>query len=301
MSQEEKRRETKKLADLTLSSRWMYRKSGMDFGPFGSHEILELISKMEINERTQIFEVKTKRWCTIQEVRLFLDHYIRAQKEEEKRRREFALEQETEKVRRTHSARSKAALLLIGSIVFGAAAFLFLYFTYIKQPEETTVLSIFRTPEVRALDSLRVKKIQAAPGPEKTVKQKIVKHAVKKIRNGPANNAPVVEEEMPVMEMDFSSSAGRTISDEDILSVQNKSKAGIIDCFRDEVQRIPDFNGGKVSFLLLPSGKVSSVNIISQNPVSPELLSCTRKSLLRISVEPFDGTFRRFEIPVYIQ
>ena len=105
--------------------RWMYRKDGMDYGPFTSKEIQGLIEKHEIWADTELYAQRKRQWFKVDTVPRFVEYLTEAMRKEAEARRLAEMAEDNATVER-QSKRSHQLPFIIGGILAvagGIAAF----------------------------------------------------------------------------------------------------------------------------------------------------------------------------------
>ena len=289
--------------------RWTYRKSGMDYGPFSTKDIHDLIQKHELDGDTELVNLRTHERKRIADTARFGPWYREwiVREAEEKKRDEVL--KEVSKLERVIVRRRKAPWALVaGLVVTGGIVAIF-----VLRPSATALadyrVAMFRDLPLEHLakytpEALAARRVVAAPRPET-----LAKAAGPRAKGGTArpgtprastavdgNGAPVVVD----LSFDAEDAGGQALSGEDLDAVQKKASPALIRCFREEVARRPDFRGGVVLLYLMSRGEVRLSRLNTEPAPSPELGACARGSLAGLHVPPFSGPAQVMEIPVYV-
>jgi hypothetical protein len=283
--------------------RWTYRKDGMDYGPFSTRDILDLLRKRALTSEMEVCNRKTRKWQKVSEVPRFAA-FLAAEAEETKRQE---IEREVTALERTITAKRKmpALLLLVIGVVVASVFYILL------RPAAPVLAgypaAFFRNPPIERLplylaDDIARMKAAALPKPVEAPKP------VRKVVRRTSSGAEVTEigpgsADMGI-EVDLSDSGpvegGRTLSSEDLDQVQRRASPALIRCFRDEAARRPGFRGGTVSLYLLNSGSVKVSRVSTSPAPSPELAACARGATGGIHVQPYTGPAQVMELPIYV-
>jgi len=283
----------------------MYRKDGMDYGPFPTSEIHEMIRDRVIWTKTEVHNQNSKAWKLLGEVpsfREFVDELVRRETEKKKRDQ---IERSVSRVERTMSAQNRIpyiiGFLLVVSVGLGA------YLTL--QPGKIVKadlsfdifgeLSFDRLPMIKATLAAPEKKTTA---PKRRKRRPAPSNRVHGTAGAIVNDRQVAGI-VPEVDLSFDSgevAGGRELSRTDLDSIQKRVTPRLIRCFRNEATRRPDFNGGAVLLYVLNSGRVILSRLNTDPAPSPDLESCAMASVKGIAIEPFAGANQVMEIPLHV-
>ncbi|NOZ02119.1 MAG: DUF4339 domain-containing protein [Deltaproteobacteria bacterium] len=285
--------------------RWMYRMNGMDYGPFSTKDILDLVSSHKIDEQTDLRNHRSRKWEPLGHIpafREFIDDLRRAERE---RKRQQQMEDSVMRVQRTlsKSRRVPYILLLIAAVSIGAVSY------WVLVPEEPTgsglSFDVFRDLSFKRLPL--VHRTIASPSPKPRRKRASRKRSAR-TQNGEAavqGMKAVAAVLPPVPEVDLSFDAkdvskGRELTREDLDSIQKKATPRLIRCFRIEAGNEPDFKGGVVTLYILTSGRVALTRLETRPPPSRVLMDCTQAAVNGIRVSPFKGANQVMRLPLHV-
>jgi hypothetical protein len=154
-------------------------------------------------------------------------------------------------------------------------------------------LSFERVAPIREFrtEPIQIKAAEAQPAK--------ARNARKGVRRAARNGTAVIE--APVLDlMAEDISGGRSLTQEDINSVQHTVGRALVRCFRHEVTRDPSFEGGTVSLYMMTGGDVAVSRVDTRPNPSNELVGCIRASTRGVRVPPFAGANQVMEIPIYV-
>ncbi len=279
--------------------RWMYKRDGMDYGPFTTRELEHMIEQREITQETEVLNRRTRQWARVQDV-----PKLRAYIEEQSRRAAEAARQA--EIAADHSAVARGnwwsmhfPLVTGAGLVVGLGV---LAFVLLRAP--APVLAGYPTNFYKDLRFERMVPLRAMIAEPAKVTREPVKAAHAKART-PGNATAPGSIDMPAPQVDLSfggedASGGRQLSQADLDGVQKVVAPRLIRCFRTEAERNPAFVGGAVFVYLMPRG-AAQVSKIDTNPApSPELASCARASTQGIKIEAFTGAAQVMQIPLHV-
>ncbi len=286
--------------DAHALERWMYRKDGMDYGPFSVQDLHDLICAHRIDEATEVRNLRERRFVRLGDVphlKAFYGEFTRKEAEE-KRRREVLREAESleKSIRRHH--RMPILLGVGGAVALGVGVFLAL------RPAEPLPpgldLDLFRPLVLGPLPA--VPRVAVAPdtAPADTNGRRARKAARAQPRPGPSLGPPPP---LPTVDLAFDEedvSGGRALTKEDLSSIQKRVSSGLVRCFREEASGRPEFRGGTVSLYILGSGRVALARLDTSPPASTGLSSCALAVVKDVRVPPFAGGAQVMEIPFYV-
>jgi hypothetical protein len=288
--------------------RWTYRKNGMDYGPFSSKDLCDLITRHEVDGATEVFNLKTRDRRRVEDTPRFADFLKDFLKREAEAKHHAEMMHEVQRLERTmvRSRRLPYALLASAVAVGGVAALLLL-----RHPAEALAgypaafyrdLKFERLPLLKAAEATRAPAVAAAK-PDAARPQH---HGGGSGGAGGRHGGGVVEvgSTAPI-EVDLSydadeASGGRVLTSDEIQGIQHRVQPGLIRCFRDEAERRPDFRGGMVNVYLMNKGEVRVSKLATEPGPTPELWSCARGAIAGIRVAAFSGASQVLEIPVYV-
>ncbi len=281
--------------------RWMYRKDGLDYGPFSVRDLHDLIRTHRIDENTEVRNLRERRFLRLADVphlKAFYDEFTRKEAEE-KRRREVLREAESlEKAIRRHH---RMPLLLGGAgvVVLGVGVFLVLRPSAPSGPPLD--LEVFRPLVLGTLPALpKPSPTQKAPAPDENGKRV---RRVQRLQSRHATERAETAIPLPTVDLSLDEedvSGGRPLSREDLAFVQQRVTGGLVRCFRAEAEARPEFRGGTVSLYILSSGQVALSRVDTSPPASSSLTSCALAAVKGVRIPPFAGGAQVMEIPFYV-
>lgn len=290
--------------------RWTYRKDGMDYGPFTTRDILDMLRRGALVRESEVCNRRTRKWQKIGEIPRFVE-FLEAEAQEARRQE---IEREVTALERNITASRKAPVLLLVIVGVVLAA---VFYVVLKPAPPVLAgypaaffrdLTVERLPLYLADDIARMK-AAALPKPVETTRPG--RKAVRRVgsANGPVDGAAGAEGTGPgsatmAIEVDLSESApedgGRTLSPEDLEHVQRKASPALIRCFREEVARRPDFRGGTVALYLLNRGEVQASRITTDPAPSQDLVACVRRAAQGVRIQAYSGPVQVMELPIYV-
>lgn len=286
--------------DAHALERWMYRKDGMDYGPFSVQDLHDLIRAHRVDERTEVRNLRERRFVRLGEVphlKAFLDEFTRKEAEEKQRREVLRDAESLEKSIRRHH-RMPIFLGVGGTLGLGVGLF------FALRPAEPLPpgldLDLFRPLVLGTLPAVP----RAAEAPSTTPEDTNERRARKAARAQPRPGATSGNSaRLPTVDLTFDEedvSGGRALTKEDLSSVQQRVSRGLVRCFREEASGRPEFRGGTVSLYILSSGRVALSRLDTSPPASASLSSCARAVVKGVRVPPFAGGAQVMEIPFYV-
>lgn len=280
--------------------RWTYRKSGMDYGPFSTHDIQELIKQHQIDGQTELYNVRTRERKPLDQwpaMARFRAEFLRQEAEERKRREVL---HEVSRFERTVERQRKLPIVLVVMIMIGGAVAYFI-FEEASPSVSAYPLDFFKELSIERLPLLTESELATLrPQPQKTMEAPIKSKARK---NGRSQSAPALELDVssPV-EVDLTGEEddGRQLTMDDLDRVQKSVSPGLVSCFREEAARRPEFEGGSVVLYVMGNGDVKLSRLATRPPASAELGSCARRAVSGVKVPPFSGSAQVMNIPIYV-
>lgn len=281
--------------------RWMYRKHGMDFGPFMTRELQALIEKREVWADTEVYNQRKRQWFRVIEVPRFKEFIDEATRKEAEERRRQELAADTAVVER-HARRSHRLPLVIGSVLIvagGIAAFFLL-----RPPPPVLAgypVHYYRNLSLQALEPMQ--EMRAEPI-RIEADEEDARPVARRRTNGRTRASTSGELAVPELDLSYDAhagSGGRELTQQDIGRIQNGVTGGLVRCFKAEYDRNPTFEGGTVHLYLINKGSVAVSRIRTRPNPSSELIGCVKSATSGLRLEPFAGANRIMEIPIYIQ
>ncbi|HOI09066.1 MAG TPA: hypothetical protein PK313_01190 [Myxococcota bacterium] len=281
--------------------RWMYRKHGMDFGPFTSREIEALIAKRELWSDTEVYNQRKRQWFRVAEVAKFQDYIDEATRKEAEERRRQEAEADTATVERQARRSHRLPLVLgLGLAVAGGVAAFFL----LRPPPPVLAgypTHFFRDLSFQALEPMS--EMRAEPISIQAGRDGAPEPVVRRRTNGSRTRA---DGTLTAPELDLSydaeaGSGGRELTQQDIGRIQQGVTGGLVRCFRAEYDRNPEFEGGTVHLYLINKGQVAVSRVSTRPNPSADLIGCVKAATSGVRLAPFSGANRIMEIPIYIQ
>lgn len=282
--------------------RWMYRKHGMDFGPFMTRELQSLIEKREVWADTEVYNQRKRQWFRVIEVPRFKEFIDEATRKEAAERRRQEVEQDTAVVER-QARRSHHLPLMIGSALIVASAIA--AFFLLKPPPPVLAgypIHYYRNLSLQALEPMH--EVRAEPIRIEAGKNKPTQPAARRRTNGRTRAS--AEGRLAVPELDLSydahaGSGGRKLTQQDIGRIQKGVTGGLVRCFKAEYDRDMSFEGGTVHLYLINKGSIAVSRIRTRPNPSATLVGCVKAAASGLRLEPFAGANQIMEIPIYIQ
>ena len=282
--------------------RWTYRKDGMDYGPFSTKEVLDLLRKGVLTPETELANRRERKWQKVQEYPRFAA-FLAAEEEARKRQE---VEREVAALERTATSHRKAPLLLVvfAGLVVGVVAIVVLR-PDTPQPAGYPVtffrsigvdrLPTYSADEVARWKAAALSDTAVASKPARKLARRVPRQVSDTAGPGSANLAVAVD--LSDSEEDDN---GRSLSQADLDKVQRLVAPALVRCFREEATRNPGFQGGTVSLYLLNRGAVQVSKITTTPAPGPELVACARSATKGISFEPYSGQVQVMELPIYV-
>ena len=288
--------------DSRALDRFMYRKDGMDYGPFSVADLQDLIRAHRIDDSVEIRNVRERRWTRLGDVpalKRFYDEFTHREAEE-RRRREVLREAEVleRSIRRHH----RMPFVLGAVALLGLGAILSLLLRPSGPPLRGLNLNVFRTIEIASLPPLPAATPAVAVASNAAPK-KAQKNPKTPVRAAADPRAAAADPEVPVevnLAFNDDEGSGRALSRDDLNSVQRQVSGGLIRCFRAEAESRPDFRGGHAVLYILSSGRVALSRLDTTPPASGTLTACARSVVQRVQVPAFSGGAQVMEIPFYV-
>lgn len=285
--------------------RWMYQKNGMDYGPFSTKDILDMIQDRQVDDETEIRSCKSSQWKRLIDFQVFGDFFLDLRQKESAEKRRQQLEESVMRVQRTVSGQSRRPYAL-GAILVLAVG-IGLYFTLRPAEPAGARLSfdIFKELSFERLSLVRKTIAAPADTPKKTTRKKKV---ARTSRSGTAtrNGSKAVAGAFvtaPQVDLSFDSedlSGGRELTRDDLDSIQIRATPRLIRCFRDAASMDSAFRGGVVTLYIQTSGRVALSRLETTPHPTPSLRSCAQASVNRLRVPPFAGANQVMEIPMHV-
>lgn len=279
--------------------RWMYKRDGMDYGPFTTRELEHMIELREIAATTEVLNRRTRQWARVQDV-----PRLRAYVEELSRKAAEAAHQaevaaDHQAVQRGNWWQTHVPLVAGASLVVvgGIAAFLLLRAPPpVQAGYPTNFYKDLRFEPVVPLRAMIAEPVKVTPVPPKAPRAKAKAAPAAATAAGSMDMAPQVDLSFGTEDV----SGGRKLAQEDLELVQRTVAPRLIRCFRSEAGRNPAFEGGSVFVYLMPHGG-AQVSRINTNPApSGELAACTKATTAGVKVAPFAGAAQVMEIPLHV-
>jgi len=286
--------------------RYVYRKNGMDYGPFTTRELEHLIESEELTAASEVRRRREREWHRLGDVPHFRDYL------EEKTRRELeaAREREIQADQSLLRRRSRRASTLPWWIAGGVALAGLLAGLWLgREPPQALAgypLRFYRefplqnlTP-LRAMEVAPVKVAKVEPPPRTLQNGRRRPRAAAGVATGPGGAQLLgVELELSYENAD-GSAVTRPLSAEDLQGVQRQVSGRLVRCFKTEAIRNPEFRGGSVFVYIAPSGRTQVSKVETQPPASGDLIACIRGATAGVSVAPFAGGAQVMEIPLRV-
>lgn len=282
----------------------MYRKGGMDFGPFSTRDIQHLIESGDLSADSELYSVRVREWYRLGNVPKFRQFMAEIQQKAAETARQKEIQRDTAKVKR-HSANSYRLPVILLLLVVGGGAGATWYFT--RPPELAKgglPVSFYRDmsfPSLKPLAESIAAPIEITREPEPIVPSRaVVRKTVKPRQSAKATEVEV--EGAPIVDLSFDSPSadGRELTREDLDKLQQAVTPGLIRCFRSEAAVSRDFRGGSVTLYVMNKGSVVMSRIATEPSAGPELRACAKAAVGRQKIPPFVGGAQIMEIPLRV-
>ncbi len=288
--------------------RWTYRKNGMDYGPFSTKDIYDLVQRHDLDGDTELVNLRTHEKKRVADTARFGAWYRDWLIHEAEQKKRDEVLKEVSKLERVIVRRRKAPwAVVVGLLVTGGIVAFF-----VLRPSATALadyrVAMFRDLPLEHLakftaEEIAARRVVAAPKPEAVAKAAPRSKGAGGARQGTSRSSAVDGNGAPVMvdlSFDADDAGGQVLSGEDLDAVQKKASPALIRCFREEAARRPDFRGGVVLLYLMGRGEVRLSRLNTDPAPSPELGACARGAVGGLHVPPFSGPAQVMEIPVYV-
>jgi hypothetical protein len=275
----------------------------MDYGPFSTHDVHELIKKHEIDGQTELFNLRHKerkpldRWPSFARYRA---EFLKQEAEEKKR---LEVLHEVSRLERVVKRQRRMPWAVVAGLA--VAGGVIAYFVF-RPP--TPVLAGYPSSYFRDLAFERLAPVTEAdlaalrPAP-KVEEVKVAPKARPRVASGAQGGTLELDRATPI-EVDLTDepadSGGRQIASEDLDRVQKKVSPGLIRCFREEAERRPGFEGGSVLLYVMANGDVRVSRLATRPHASADLGRCARGAVAGLRVPPFSGPAQVMDIPIYV-
>lgn len=277
--------------------RFIYRKGGMDFGPFSVQGIYEQIRLHNVDANTEIKSVRKGTWKKLSEYPLFKEYLEKWAKEEAELKKREEVIKEAEKIERRLKYGGRLPYIFVVMVLAGSGIGAYLLLKPEKTPSRGYPVSFYVDLSFPALSVLSPE----IKTEEQTTKkeQKIVKKISK------TTGSSGKEEESDFEPIDISleedKSGGREITQTEIDAIQKAVTPKIIECFVEEAKRNPDLLGGKVTLYIKTDGTTVISRVDAQPSTSKELKLCCKNSASDVpKIQPFAPPNRVMTIPVHV-
>ncbi|MBL6974475.1 MAG: hypothetical protein ISR64_01965 [Deltaproteobacteria bacterium] len=285
--------------------RWMYRKSGMDYGPFSTKDIQDMITGRQVDEDTEILNHRSRHWTRLVDEPAFGGFITQMRTKETEHKRQQQLEDSVMRVQRSMSSHKRIPYALAAILLVAVGAGLYFFLQPPAPVSGGLTFDVFKVLSFERLPLIR--KTMASPATKPVAKATRKKKSSKSARNrnqwGNGARAAQVNTPAPQVDLSFDAedpSGGRELTRGDLDSIQKRASPRLIRCFRTEASADAAFRGGVVTLYILTSGRVALSRLNTRPAPSPTLAACVRGAVKGLRVPAFAGANQVMEIPLHV-
>lgn len=283
--------------DDGTTQRWLVEKSGVDYGPFTSKQIIEKLFSEELQAETNLYDIETDKRLPLSEHAVFdeaLVSWIHEKAEREKRRAEEAREAAERRRSRLFLTVGAALLLIVGGVGGGIAW----YQSTLPKPEKANLPSLVvrwqnALPQILLPDD-------APETPAEVAERQRAKGQAVAQRRAAGEAKRLAEEERLAQSSELDASqagTGRTFDQQGMNALVAERNPQIIKCLQDEIRRDPARRSFEIKATILPRGDIINIRMEGATPAGN---GCVRSALGGLKVPPFDGTNQTLRLPFNI-
>ncbi|HOU55223.1 MAG TPA: GYF domain-containing protein [Myxococcota bacterium] len=286
--------------------RYLYRRNGMDYGPFTIREMEHFIESGELAADSEVRRRREREWHRLGDI----PHFRAYLEEKTRREMEAARERELLADQSLLRRRSRRASTLPWWIAGGVAlAGVVTGILLIREPPQALAgyplrfyreFSLAPIVPLRAMEVAPVKVARVEPPPKASGNGRRRSRPAAGVATGPGGA------QLLGVELEFSyenadgSAVTRTLSPDDLQAVQRQVSSRLVRCFKAEAIRNSEFEGGSVFVYIAPSGRTQVSKVETRPPASGDLITCVRGATAGVSVAPFAGGAQVMEIPLRV-
>jgi len=271
--------------------RWLTRRDGVDFGPFSTEQVVEMISRREIDLGTLVCDVAERKWEPLGSHAEFRTHYAVAEKSwtaEDADQHERQL-----RTRRRLTGGAWRALLIGGLVVLVVAGWMA---WRLSRAEPTGILQAVTLGLPPALPAMRPvlepRPLLIPPGTQ-----------IRRLREGAHYDTAGVGVEGRgtdlVQTMSFGGDANE-LSDAALNKVVAAARRKLTGCAQSLAARSESFTGTRVSFVVR-SGGLGAFTVGSEVSADRPFKACIKAALRSVSVPTFGGAQRKVTVPLSVR
>ena len=287
--------------DKSALERFIYRKDGMDYGPFTQKEIFDAIKAHEIDENTEIRSHRTKTYVKLKDFEPFgsFVRELKVREAEEKKRLEVLKEADRFE-RRVKRGKWIWVLGVLGVLIVVGGITYFRFGVQMRTGHETS-MDIFKSFSLERLSPLKAQKVQQQKAAPVVTSRHVGGKRV--VRHNESKGASHDEPKMAYFDFseDGSHEEGKEpLTEAELRDLERKLARGLLACFQREAESDPSFQGGKIVLYIQPTGIVSVLRFSVTPGASPRLENCAREVCAQNKIRAFSGGAKIAEIPIYI-
>lgn len=292
--------------DKYAMDRWMYRKSGMDYGPFSTKDVQDMITGGQVDEDTEVRNHRSRNWMRLADEPAFGGYITELRTKQAEHQHQQQIEESVMRVQKRMTSRNKVPYVLAALLLVAGGVGLYFFLQPPAPVSGGLTFDVFRIMTFERLPL--IKKTIASPVGKLAQKETRKKKPSRGSRNrgqtgngaraGQGHNVPA-----PQVDLSFDAedvSGGRELTRADLDSIQKRASPRLIRCFRKEATRDPAFRGGVVTLYILTSGRVALSRLNTRPAPSSDLNACVRGSVKGLRVPAFAGANQVMEIPLHV-
>jgi len=287
--------------DKSALERYVYRKDGMDYGPFTQKEMFDAIKAHQIDEDTEIRSHKTKVYVRLRDFEPFgpFIRELRVREAEEKKRLEVL--READKFERGVKRGKWIWGLGVLAVLVAIGAILYLRLGVNTPTSHETNMDIFKSFSLERLSPLKAQEVQS----KKEEQAVTSRHVGGRKQAKQAENLVATQNDLKGFSFDFSEGNSEDegkepLTQEELKELERKLAKGLLRCFQQEAENDASFQGGKISLYIQPNGIVSVLRFSVVPGASSRLENCAKEVCAQHKVREFSGGAKVAEIPIYI-
>jgi hypothetical protein len=273
------------------SVRWLTRKGGVDFGPFTTEQVVEMIRAREVQLGTMVCDVAVRQWEPLGSHATFRAHYAEAEQN-------WASAAADEHARQLRTKRLLTGgawqLVLVGTLV--VLAFGGWMAWRMSRAEPTGILEAVRIAQPPTLPAA----IAAVTPVPLAIPAGTAVRRLREVTNYDTSGVGLEGQGGDlVTTMSFDDDA-KGLSDAAFKKIVAVSRRKLAGCAQAAAVRSERFTGTRVSFVV-SSGGLGSFTVGSEALGDRPFKACIKRALKGISVPSFQGSQRKVTIPLSVR